>query len=294
MEIELIDVSPGDITRDTASYLIITDRYNVLVETGPTSSLGKLLDGLEELGLSIRDIDMVFVTHIHLDHAGASGHLVARNRDLMVHVHPRGYPHLNDVSKLWLSSKEVLGDLARVYGPPKSISRRNLVRAMDGGEVDLGEDSIITIFTPGHASHHMVFYMPENRYLFSGDALGLYHMGVLVPVTPKPHNPVKAIESIGRLMDLDIDTVYFTHFGSYTPGDEIVGRARDKWVSWMNLFNGFYRDGYDVDTSYKRLLELDDDARLMDKYYKDRGFGGDELRGSVEGMLSYFSWLEGG
>jgi glyoxylase-like metal-dependent hydrolase (beta-lactamase superfamily II) len=292
MEVITIDVSPLNSYGDTASYLVITDRYNVLIETGPSCSLRKLYSSIEEEGLNVNDIDMIFVTHIHLDHAGASGYLVSRNNKIKLYVHPRGYPHMLDVSKLWLSTKEVLGGLARVYGPPKSVSRKNLVRTWDGMEVDLGEDSINIIFTPGHASHHMAFYFSENRYLFPGDAAGLYYKGVIVPITPKPHNPDKAIDSLDRIMELKIDATYFTHYSVYRPGYDAVLKARDKWDGWRRLFKEFYNRGYDVDVSYQKLLENDIDARIVDEYYKERGFGGDELRVSVEGMLSYFEWLD--
>lgn len=293
MEIKLLDVSPLDFKGDTCVYLVFTDKYNLLIETGTAGSLSKLLTSIEEEGLTVRDVDMVFVTHIHLDHAGAAGHLVARNSRLKVYVHPRGYPHLLDTSKLWASSKSTLGQLARIYGSPLPIRRVNLVRADDYGEIDLGEDSIVTIFTPGHASHHMVLYMPESRKLFSGDAAGIYYSGIHVPITPKPHNPDKAIASLDKLMKLKVDTVYFTHISSYTPGLEILSQARDRWIFWRDLFKGFYEAGYDVDYSYGMLLKSDAHARKLDEFYKSRGFGQEELKVSVRGMLSYFEWLSG-
>jgi hypothetical protein len=93
-------------------------------------------------------------------------------------------------------------------------------------------------------------------------------------------------------MELKIDATYFTHYSVYRPGYDAVLKARDKWDGWRRLFKEFYNRGYDVDVSYQKLLENDIDARIVDEYYKERGFGGDELRVSVEGMLSYFEWLD--
>ncbi len=292
MEIKILDVSAGNVSGDIASYLLITDKYYIIIETGPSGAVKKLYRGLEEEGITARDIDIIVVTHIHLDHAGASGHIVKRNRDIKLYVHPRGYPHMIDPSKLWQSSKETLGELARIYGPPIPIARSNLVRADDGSKLDIGEDELVFIHTPGHASHHMTILLKGNGFLFSGDAAGLYHDNALVPITPKPHNPEKAIKSLEKLLEYDVKRVFFTHYGIYEPGKKAIKYAIRKWREWRDTLYEFYKKGYDVDRAYHELIEVDFEAGVMDKYFKSRGYAGDELKVSVEGMMSYFKWVE--
>ena len=293
MEIKVFDVSAGSVSGDIASYLVITDKYYIIIETGPSASVKKLYTSLENEGITVKDIDIVVVTHIHLDHAGASGHIVDRNRNISVYVHPRGYPHMVDPTKLWKASKETLGGLARIYGPPIPIPRENLVRVEDGMSLDIGEDTLLFLYTPGHASHHMAIYLEERGSLFSGDAAGLYHNGALVPMTPKPHNPEKAMESLKKLLGYRVEEVLFTHFGSYKPGREILEYALDKWREWSDILKSFYKRGYDVDKAYVELIDVDRDAKIMDKYFKSRGYAGEELKVSIYGMMSYFAWLEG-
>ena len=291
MEIKLIDVSPGSAERDIASYLVYTDKYILLIETGPSASIKKIYNFIEDEGITVEDIDYILVTHIHLDHAGAAGHIVKKNRSILVYVHPRGFPHLINPDKLWTASKEVLGMLARLYGPPLSIPRKNLIRVEDGYKLDLDEDEILFIHTPGHASHHMAFFFTGHKYLFTGDAAGIYHSNILIPSTPKPHNPVKAIESLEKLIDLDVKKVYFTHFGGYEPGVNILKKAREKWVSWYNIFKTFYEEKLSIEDAYLKLLAVDEDSRKMNEYFKMRGYGENELLVNVRGFLSYFHWI---
>ena len=291
MEVKLIDVSPGKVKEDIASYLVYTDKYNLLIETGPSSSVKKIYQFMENEGITSNDLDYILVTHIHLDHAGAAGHIVEKNRSIMVYVHPRGFPHLINPSKLWSASKETLGSLARLYGPPISIPRKNLVRVDDEHKLDVGEDTILFIYTPGHSPHHMMILFDEHGYLFSGDAAGIHHVNALIPSTPKPHNPDKAILSLERIMVFHVERVYFTHFGMYEPGMKILHKAREKWSLWRDFFQSFYRRELDVEEAYSELLSLDRDSKIMNQYFKTRGYGEDELKVSVYGFLSYFYWL---
>ncbi len=291
MEIKLIDVSPAPAKRDIASYLVYTDKYTLLIETGPSSSVKKIYEFIEDEGLNVKDIDYILVTHIHLDHAGAAGHIVEKNKSILVYVHPRGFPHLINPDKLWSASKEVLGSLARLYGPPISIPRKNLIRVEDRYKLDLGEDTILFIHTPGHSSHHMAIYFTDNKYLFTGDAAGLYHSNILIPSTPKPHNPVKAIKSLEKLISLDVKKVYFTHFGGYEPGIEVLRKAEEKWMSWYDIFKSFYEEDLNVEDAYLKLLSIDEDSQWMNKYFKIRGYGENELKINVYGFLSYFYWI---
>lgn len=291
MDIITLDLEPLNFSGDIAAYLLLTDKYYLLIEVGPKLTFKKLLEKMEyDIGVKPREIDYVLVTHIHLDHAGAAGYIIRYMDKAKIFVHPRGYPHLINPSKLWQSSRDVLGNLAEVYGEPIPISRNKLVNVDDKTTLDIDEDTVLFIHTPGHASHHMVIYLVENKTLFSGDALGLYHNNILVPNTPKPHKYDDAVASLKKLNTLKINYVYFTHFGGSKSGNEMVKRALEKWKLWYNILWASYEKDELFSDAYSRLVSLDKDAALIDKYFKSRPYGNDELIINVKGFMEYFKW----
>src|SRR3712207_6566165 len=112
MKIEIIDLDFMDTGRVIASFLLLGDDgvSAALVETGPTSCLERLTAGLKDRGVSPEDVGQVYLTHIHLDHAGASGHLSRLLPNATFYVHEVGYPHLVDPSKLLRSATRIYGE----------------------------------------------------------------------------------------------------------------------------------------------------------------------------------------
>ena len=291
-QVELIDVSPLDIKGDTAVYLLRDRDINILVESGSYAGYSKLGEGLKANGLSIRDIDVILLTHIHLDHAGAAGYIVRENPRARVYVHPRGLKHLAEPSKLWESTLKVLGESARVMGEPMPISEDNLYPTEDGMKITLGDIEVTILHTPGHATHHQVFLVNGSEIVFTGDAAGIYHGGHLIPTSPPPHNPDKTIKSIERIMEYRPRRICFTHYGCVEDYNVLV-RARDKWIEWRDVIRELYMEGQGLDECYKYIIENDPDASWMDKYYKSRGLGGDEIKIDIMGFIKYFEWLGG-
>ena len=290
MEIKVLDIQFMEFKNDIAAFMVFTDKYNILIETGPRATYNNVKEQLENLGVRVKDLDYIIVTHIHLDHAGASGNFVSDSTKLKVFVHPRGYIHLNNPEKLWRSSNEILGELAVKYGEPIPIPRSRLISVSDRTDLDVGEDTLLFLHSPGHATHHMVIYAIESKVLFSGDALGCYYKNRIAPDTPKPHNYDDAIKSIERMLNLEVRAVYFTHYGIYKPGDKAINLAYEKWKLWYKILWEAYKNDLSLDDAYDLLLSKDPDARIIDKYFKGRPYGQDSLRNSVDGFLSYFKW----
>ena len=117
MKVETIDLNFLGTEKVIASFLLLGEGSAAIVETGPTSCLDHLRGGLEANGVSPGDVREVFLTHIHLDHAGATGVLVRRFPELAVYVHERGAPHLADPTKLLKSARQLYGDdMDRLWG----------------------------------------------------------------------------------------------------------------------------------------------------------------------------------
>lgn len=290
MEIKLLDLELMGFKGDIASYILFTDKYYILIESGPRATINNLQEKLMGLGVKLEELDFIIVTHIHLDHAGGAGNIIRKTNNPKILVHPRGFQHLHEPNKLWISSRNVLGETADLYGPPLPIPRSRLIAVSDGTDLDVGDDALIFIHSPGHSSHHMVIYLVEEKTLFSGDTLGIHHNGIHMPNTPKPHNYDLAVNSIKKLLKLDVNTVYFTHFGGFKPGNKAIEIALNRWKLWYNILWEAYRDELSVKESYRLLLKKDEHAKKMDEYFRSRPYEKDELLININGFLSYFKW----
>src|SRR5262249_22120847 len=141
-----------------------------IVDPGPESTLPAIREELGKAGATVRDIDALLLTHIHLDHAGASGALVRENLKLAVYVHSNGAPHMIDPSKLVASPTRLWGDnLLKLFGETLPVPETN-IRVLQGGEkISLGAEKLAVEYTPGHASHHVTYFDDSNSVAFVGD-----------------------------------------------------------------------------------------------------------------------------
>lgn len=179
-----------------------------VIDPGPESSLDTLLEALG--GEKPRAI---VLTHIHLDHAAATGALVQRWPDLDVYVHERGAPHVIDPSKLLASAERLYGDrLEHLWGKILPVPEAN-VRVLGGGETVLG---MRVAYTPGHASHHVSYLHEESGTAFTGDVAGVRIPGssLVLPPSPPPDIDVELWHSsIALIEEWDPDRLAITHFG---------------------------------------------------------------------------------
>jgi glyoxylase-like metal-dependent hydrolase (beta-lactamase superfamily II) len=191
----------------------------VLIETGPASTLPALTDGLAKIGFVPGDIRHALVTHIHLDHAGAAGHLARHGTHM--YVHEFGARHLIDPGRLIDSATRIYGDQTeRLWGTIQPVPADQTHAVRDGEIVDIGGLKLRAIQTPGHAKHHHAFAL-ETQYekvCFAGDAAGFNAPAVSASFislpTPPPEFDLEAwLGSIERLRREGFDALYLTHFG---------------------------------------------------------------------------------
>lgn len=180
----------------------------LIVDPGPETCLETLLAGLD--GEEPRGL---LLTHIHLDHAGASGALVERFPDLTVYVHERGAQHLADPSKLLKSASRLYGDdMERLWGRVVPVPEANIV-ALSGGERIEG---FRVQYVPGHASHHVAYLHESSGDAYVGDVGGVQIPPAeftLAP-TPPPDIDVEAwLESLDKVEAWSPDALCLTHFG---------------------------------------------------------------------------------
>ena len=200
--------APGTV----AAFLVRTGAGPVLVETGPESLFGNLEAAVNAEGFALEDIRHVFVTHIHLDHAGSAWRLARHGA--RVYVHPRGAAHLADPSKLMESARRIYkDDMDRLWGRMDAIPADQVVALEDDQTVALGDLAIQAIHTPGHAVHHITYRLEDG--LFTGDVGGIrIGDGPTIPPLPPPDIDLEAWQaSIDRMRALRPRYIYPTHFG---------------------------------------------------------------------------------
>jgi glyoxylase-like metal-dependent hydrolase (beta-lactamase superfamily II) len=187
-----------------------------LVDPGPESSLETVLEALGDA-----PPEAVLLTHIHLDHAAATGALVRRWPDLQVYVHERGAPHLIDPSKLLASAERLYGDqMQRLWGEIVPVPEAN-VKVLGGGETVRG---MRVAYTPGHASHHVCYLHEESGTAFVGDvaACRIPPSGLIMPPTPPPDIDVEVWEeSLDLIASWSPQRLALTHFGAVE--DDVPG-----------------------------------------------------------------------
>jgi len=226
---------PGGVTTVDAEYVRpgfasvhVLERAGraVLIDSGTNDSVPLVMRALEGLGLAADAVDWLFLTHVHLDHAGGAGELLRRLPRARVMVHPRGAPHLIDPSRLEAATIAVYGETAyrKLYGALVPIAADRLHHTGDDERVRLGPSELTVLHTPGHALHHQILFDPETSAVFTGDTFGLSYRELdttagafIVPTTtPTQFDPPQLLVSVQRIVELAPAAAYLTHFGRVT------------------------------------------------------------------------------
>lgn len=245
-EIELLDLCLHGRARSTAAFLI-RGRSNVLVETGPGSTLPQLL---EQLDRAVDRLDWIVVTHIHLDHAGALGALAARFPEARIGVHPLGARHLIDPSRLWASAQRVYGaQTERLWGGMEPVAAERIVTLDDRARIELDDGCLSVLHTPGHARHHLSLLDETSGSLFAGDAIGIQHPAspVIRPTVPPPDFDLGlALASIERIAGLAPTALWLTHFGAaHGRAVGVCEQASEALRRWCGLVERLGAEGLD-------------------------------------------------
>jgi glyoxylase-like metal-dependent hydrolase (beta-lactamase superfamily II) len=228
------------------------DVDGVVVDPGPASTVETLLSEVEPRAL--------LLTHIHLDHAGATGVLVRRFPELKVYVHERGAPHLIDPSKLLKSAAQLYGDdMERLWGEVAPVPEGN-VTALKGGETVEG---FRVEYAPGHASHHVVYLHEATGDAYVGDVGGVrvppYDFG-LAPTPPPDIDLPKWHASIDLVEAWRPDRLALTHFGYVDDVRGQLGKTRDWLDEWAPLARDLSTDEFAARVAARMREATDDQA----------------------------------
>ena len=266
MKIETIDLNFMGTERVIASFLLLGEGEAAIVEAGPTTCLDRLTGGLEDHGVSPEEVRGVFLTHIHLDHAGASGHLAELLPNATFYVHELGYAHLADPSKLVRSATRIYGErMEELWGEVRAVPEERLRVLGDGEETETAGGVLVAHDTPGHAYHHLAYLEPDSGDLFAGDVAGIRLPGqsYVRPPTPPPEIDVEAwIKSINGIRRVGPASLRPTHFGSYDDVERHLGELEQRLQEWLLFVEGQMDEGAERE-EISEQLRVKGDAEMI-------------------------------
>jgi glyoxylase-like metal-dependent hydrolase (beta-lactamase superfamily II) len=206
-----------------ASHLVVDNGRAAFVDTGAAPAHPRLMHALSELGLAADQVDYLFLTHVHLDHAGGAGQLMRALPRARAVLHPRGAPHMVDPAKLIAGTVAVYGEAMyrQLYGEIVPIAAERVILANDRDRIALGSRTFELLDTPGHARHHYCAHDLDHDDIFSGDTFGISYREfdtaagpfAFPTTTPVQFDPGALHASLDRLMARRPRRMVLTHFG---------------------------------------------------------------------------------
>ena len=214
-----------------AIHMVIEHDRVAFIDTGSNDALPNALIALEKLGLDVAAVDYVFLTHIHLDHAGGAGSMMAAFPSAKLVVHPRGGRHMAEPSKLVAGVSAVYGAeyVVRVYGEILPIPAERIIEVPDGSLISLAGRELLCLDTPGHARHHICIVDQKTGGIFTGDMFGLSYREfdvdgrpfIFPTTTPTQFEPEEMRQSIRRLLSYKPEAMYLTHYSQVKNVDQL-------------------------------------------------------------------------
>jgi len=241
------------------SYLLAEANDLAIIDPGPGSMLDSLLASIREAGFDPRDVTHILATHVHLDHAGATGSLVRRMPRAQVYAHSKGVPHLLDTSKVVASAARIYGErMQLLWGEIEPTPQERLHAIEHGDTLYVAGRHLQVLYTPGHAVHHVTFFDPNSGEAFVGDVAGvrLQDVDYVRAPTPPPDIDLEAwSDSMNLIKSLHPEVLYIAHFGPIRDIDSHFERLHDRLYAWGEFVLAAMRDGKDEAEIITMLIE---------------------------------------
>ncbi len=216
-----------------SSHLIVESGRAAFVDTGTNDSVPLLLDALRQQDLDPGDVDFVFLTHIHLDHAGGAGLLMQYLPNAKCVLHPRGAPHMISPERLVAGTEAVYGveRTREMYGEIRPIDESRVIVTDDEHWIDFNGRAVQALYTEGHARHHYCLNDPASRGVFTGDSFGISYREldtaagefIFPTTTPASFDPDEAHRAVERIMACEPEQLFLTHFSRVSDIERLAG-----------------------------------------------------------------------
>lgn len=305
-DIYQIDLVPEDSLYRTTGYIIRGSEKTIIIETGASRSNKAILKALEELVLTTEDIDIIAVTHIHLDHSGGAGRLMSQCPNARLLAHEKGKKHLAYPEKLVSGAKEIYGrKFDSLFNPIVPIDPDRIEVKEDGTECNIGNNRCLKFFdVQGHAFHHFIIFDPVSNGIFSGDSAGIYFRRIkedygvdfCIPATvPTQFIPELLEKTVSDMISLNPDRIYFAHFGMSKNATSVLEQSR-KWIPFfgeecVKLYQRERSGDKLVKFAQQRLHQALEESGVPSDF-PDKPHLLEDIKLNVQGVIAYASRLE--
>ena len=281
-QIQTIDTHYTEQPEFAAAYLLEDRGELAFVETNTSAALPRLLAALERSGATPAQVRYVIVTHIHLDHAGGAGALMAVCPEATLLAHPRAAPHAVDPARIIAGARKVYGDevFAQLYGEVLPVAAERVRALEDGARVELGGRELSFLHTRGHANHHFCVHDEQASAVFTGDAFGLLYPALqrgevlcLASTTPTDFDAEAAHESVDRVIATGATRIFPTHFGEHRELERAAAqlhRQLDRYAAIVDEADSSGRAQEELDRYC-----LDETEALITRELDEVGLGGE-------------------
>ena len=276
-----------------AIHLVVENGRAAIIDTGPAPAAPYLLATLQQQNIDPGDVEYIFLTHVHLDHAGGAGTLMESLPNAQAVIHPAGAPHMINPGLLVRGARAVYGKarFEEWYGTIAPIPAQRVIEIGDEETLSIGGRELRCFYTEGHARHHYCIHDAESKGVFTGDSFGVSYRELdteagefIFPTTSPIHfDPPEAHKSVDRIMACGPESLYLTHYSRIRASERL---ADDMHRGIDDLAEIAIRHADSKD----RTAEIE---KHMFEYFSarldDHGFEGDE--DSRHTALDFDVWL---
>lgn len=243
-------------------YLMEADGLFALIDTGTARTAPLIMELLEQQSIPKEKIRYIIPTHVHLDHAGGAGQLMAQLPQAELVIHPYGARHMIDPTKLQAGATAVYGEEAfkQEFDTLLAIPETRVIEMKEGMTLNLNGRTLQLIDTPGHARHHLTVWDEQSKGLFTGDVFGNAYPEIhshkgryLMPVTsPVQLDPPVWHQSIDKLLTFKPKRVFLTHYGVLENPQESVEQLHRDLDAYVEIAHSL---ALITEHRYEKLLE---------------------------------------
>jgi len=283
-----LDTGMFDLEAFGAVYVVDAERP-ALVDTGLGTHYDRVLDAMDEVGIAPEDLEVVALTHVHLDHAGGAGFLAEACPNARVYVHPIGAPHVVDPSRLVEGTKRAVGEKWQYYVEPASVPEERIVEIEDGDAIDLGDRTLDVHHAPGHAPHQVVFDDRADDLCFVADAAGirLPSLDRVSPTSPPPNFDLeRCLDDVAMLKGLAPGALCYPHFGPVET-DDVLSEYERVLSEWVEAIEAAREELGDDEAVVERFVERESFSPALDEQASR-----EEVTMNVRGALVYLDRRE--
>jgi len=254
----MLDAYGWRTSKTTSSYVILGEKV-ALIEPAHRSSAEKIVEGLKNFNVNLNKVFYILVSHRHFDHSAGAPPLLKYLPNAVIGAHLYTIENFKNPEKLNRASQQMYGDYAEPIEPVRDEEK---LRVLKEGEIlELGNGlEIEVVYTPGHTSDHYAFYERKNKFMFTGDAVGIFgcrSLSVIPTAFPPSFKYKKYMESLEKMLNYDLEIVSFAHFGGVMGKDanEVIRLAIETLEDWKSIAEDVWETSKDISDLAKKLSE---------------------------------------